>query len=564
MSFQEQLKDRHIHLSTRYYGPDDLATGWEIRGIVENQDLFGNLYEQYPLVALDTLDDYFLYLFSRKISAMSDVIPLLLQDDHKAIVSQLIDNAAKALDSIPYGMLVKYINNHIEEIFDAEESSPDIRYSTLDLIASLANGISESTFAFLCRKYGFLLLDRFDSFEKTFEKYPHLFSAMFPTGSLNEVEGFRFETILGIFAHIWNKDHSNLKETVERILPVLCSDAEKLADVKEYRSVMANERTLARMFAFLNTIKHPKANSFRVLHERVEKQLEEGLEENGQEFSYEIPVGEILARYRKQNHWELRLLSITHFGKRTTEGATFYSQLSKDEKIKSSLMDLVSTNIPTDEYYTLSRQQMLSLTSSIGEATLLGITRDNELFKDYLSSLYSAIGFISETLKCEDEKLQEDIIILGNMLNLVMSNCDKGEDILIPFCYSACMFLCALSEKLLRVTYIALINGEKYISIDHIALGQLLNKDNNELKSVFGEIHIKNLAFFFLHVGEKRVGYNYRNSLAHWKSIDKKAICPQLVLRLLYLFTDIINTVFWYCYEKTKPDDNCVEISTDE
>lgn len=560
MTLQEQLREKQIHLYTRYYGPNDLTTGWDIRGIVDNRDVFGNLYKKYPLVSLETLDDYLLYLYSRKFSCMSEIVPLLLQDDHKTIMSQLIDEATKACDGISNGMLVKFINSHIEEVFDAEDSTSDIRLTTLDLIASFSNGISKDVYAFLCRKYGYLLLDRFDSFERVFEKYPCLFSGMFPTGSLNEMEEFRFETILGIFAHIWNKDHTNLKATVERILPILCSNAEKLADEKEYRCVMTNERTFAQMYAFLNTIKHPRANDFLILHKKVEKQLEEGLEENGQLFSYEIPVGKIIKQYRSKTNWEVRLLSITHSAEFQGKKVSFASRLSKDEKVKSKLIDLVSTNVPTDDYYTLSRQQMLSIISSVGEGTLLGIVKDNELFGDYLSLLFSAITFISDTLKFEEEKLQEDAQILGNMLNLVVSNTEKGEEILVPFCYSSCMFLCALSEKLLRVTYITLVGENKYIPIDYIALGQLLNKDNSELKSVFGEIHLKNLAFFFLQVGEKRVGYNYRNSLAHWKNIDKKAVCLQLVLRLLFLFTDIVNTIFWYCYELELPEDNCEEI----
>lgn len=560
MSIQEQMREKHIHLSTRYYGINNLTTGWEIQEIIDNTDLFGNLFEQNPLVSLETRDDYLLYLYSRKISSMIEVVPLLLQDDHKTIISQLVDEAIKASDRISNGMLVKFINSHIEEIFDVEDSSSDIRHTTLDIIAAFSHGISEDVYEFLCREYGYLILDRFDSFEKVFEMYPCLFSGMFPTGSLDELEGFRFETILGIFAHIWNKDHTNLKATVERVIPVMCSDAEKLADEKEYRLIMTNERTLARMYAFLNTIKHPRANDFLILHKKIEKQLEESLEENGQLFSYEIPVGEIIKQYRSTTNWEIRLLSITYSAELQGEKVSFASRLSKDEKAKSKLMDLVSSNIPTDDYYTLSRQQMLSIISSIGEGTLLGIVKDKELFGDYLSLLFSAITFISETLKCEEEKLQEDVQIIGNMLNLVVSNAERSEEILVPFCYSTCMFLCALSEKLLRVTYIALVGGNKYIPIDYIALGQLLNKDNSELKSVFGEIHLKNLAFFFLQVGEKRVGYNYRNSLAHWKNIDKKAVCPQLVLRLLYLFTDIINTIFWYCYELELLEDNCEEI----
>ena len=548
-SFQEQLHDRNIHIATRYYGPNDLATGWEIRGIVDNQDLFSELYSQYPLKTLNTLDDYILFLYSRKFSVMSDILPLLLQDDHKRIISKLVDDALAAVESVSNGNLIRYINNHVEMIFEAENSNPDIRYSTLEIIASFANGVSEEVYRYLCDKYGYLLIDRFDSFEKVFEKYPHLFSGLFPTGSLDEIEGFRFETILNIFAHVLNKGSSNLKETVERILPTLCSEAKKLADEKEYRAVMSNERTIAKLYSFLKTIRHPEANEFYALHKKVSKQLEDGLEENGQLFSYEIPVSAIIDRYKRQEKWEIRLLSITHDGERTEKSFLLKSRLSKDEKIKSSLIDLVSTNIPTDDFYTMSRQQMLSLISSIGEGTLWGITRDEKLFSDYLSMLLSAISFISEALKCEDEKLKDDLIVLGNMLNLVVSNYDKGEDVLIPFCYSACMFLCALSEKLLRVTYIAMIDGKKYIPIDKVTLGQLLNKDNSELTSIFGEIHINNLAFFLSQVGEKRIGYDYRNSLAHWKDIEPKDVRPQLVLRLLYLFTDILNTVFWHCYE---------------
>ena len=265
-------------------------------------------------------------------------------------------------------------------------------------------------------------------------------------------------------------------------------------------------------------------------------------------------MSEIIESYKRKKKWEIRLLSITHDGERKGESFFLKSRLSKDEKVKSSLIDLVSTNIPTDDFYTLSRQQMLSIVSSVGEGTLWGITRDEKLFSDYLSMLLSAISFISKTLKCEDEKLRDDAIVLGNMLNLVVSNYDKGEDILIPFCYSACMFLCAFSEKLLRVTYIAMIGGKKYISIDKITLGQLLNKENNELVSIFGEIHINNLAFFLSQVGEKRIGYDYRNSLAHWKGIEPRDVSPKLVLRLLYLFTDILNTVFWYCNEISPQD----------
>ena len=86
-SFQEQLHDRNIHIATRYYGTNDLATGWEIRGIVDNKDLFSDLYSQYPLTTLDTLDDY---VYSPEFASYEDVgrsnIRFLMGDDEADVL----------------------------------------------------------------------------------------------------------------------------------------------------------------------------------------------------------------------------------------------------------------------------------------------------------------------------------------------------------------------------------------------------------------------------------------------------------------------------------------------
>ena len=63
---------------------------------------------------------------------------------------------------------------------------------------------------------------------------------------------------------------------------------------------------------------------------------------------------------------------------------------------------------------------------------------------------------------------------------------------------------------------------------------------------IFGEDHLKNIIYFLNTVGDKKIGWNYRNLLAHWVELKKSNINSMLVAQLLYLYTDIINTVFWY------------------
>ena len=150
-SLQDFLQSKNIIISLRNYGHQDLGTGWEVKSIVENPDVFDDLYSQYPLTGLSGLDDYYLYLLSCKLVGMREVIPVILQDAHKDIISTLSDDAEKALSVVENGDVVKFINDNIQDIFDKDKTSHDVRFVTLDLIAKYNAGISRDTFAFLCR-----------------------------------------------------------------------------------------------------------------------------------------------------------------------------------------------------------------------------------------------------------------------------------------------------------------------------------------------------------------------------------------------------------------------------
>lgn len=551
----EELTERGIHLSTEYYGVDDLGTGWEIRGIVENDDLFGSLYEYYPLNSLASFNDFVVYLYSLKFSLMSDVIPLLIHDEHKTILRKLISESCAALERISKRDLIQYINGHIKDIFPKENCNHDIVRSTISIIAKYSSGISRDAYSFLCQNYGYLLIDKFEEFENMFENNSDLFSNMYPTGTLSELEGFRFEKTLEIFAHIWNKKQSTLKETVNRILPVLCDDARALVDTTDYREVLSNEQIIRHILSFLKAIGHPLAYEFSSIHRKIENQLGEGLKEHGQTLSFGIPLPNMLEKYRSVENWQIRLLYITHIVNADDSEFEFVSQLSNAETAETSFIDMVSTNFPKDEHFTFSQQAMLASVIATGEALFWGILRDTALLDDYMKMVLSAALVVSDTLKCSEEAIEEDAKLLKNMINSIASNSEESEEISIPLCYSASMFLCAFIEKLLRTAYITLVRGKRYVPVEKITLGNLLNKNNPEIISLFGETHIRHLSFFLSQEGEKRIGHNYRNRLAHWNNINAKAVNTHLVLRLLWLFTDVLNTVFWYCLRQPPSDE---------
>ena len=558
-SLQDLFQSKNIILSLRNYGPQDLWTGWEVKSIVENPDVFNDLYSRFPLTGISSLDDYYLYLLSRKLVGMREVIPALLQDSHKDIISKLSDDAEKALSVVGNGYVVKFINRNFQDIFEKEKTSSDVRFVTLDLVAKYSTGISRDTFAFLCSDYGFLLIDRFDQFEKTFEQNPDLFESIYPTGSLDEINSFRVEKTLDIWCHILSKGKSSLKEPVEKRVAVLAEDIKTLSETATIDNIMQVEGTIREFYSFLQQIQSPLANEFAEYAKAAAGLLSKNILERGQSFRYEIPVEEIINRWKKTEDWEVRLLSITHDLKSEEDTLTFVSRLSMEPETKHSLLDFVSTNVPTDDFFTMSHQQTLSIMASVGTGTMIGILRNQDTLMDYLNLVASAVQLISEQLNVEGEQLLQDVGMFSALVQLVANNLEISNDATRGMCYGASMYTCAFSEKLLRVLYFHLAKDERYIPINKATIGELLVVSNTHIVDIFGENHVKNLSFFLQRTAPSNVGQNIRNTLAHWVNVSTEAMTPFFVAKMLWIYTDILNTVFWYCLknviERNESDD---------
>lgn len=546
-SLQELLKSKNIIVSLRSFDPQDLVIGWEIKSIIENPDVFEDLYSRYPLTGLSSLDDYYLYLLSHKFVGMREAIPALLQDAHKDIISKLSDDAEKALSVVGNRDVVKFINSNIQDIFDKDKTSPDVRIITLNLIAKYNTGISRDTFAFLCKDYRHLLIDRFDQFEIVFEHNPDLFESLYRTGHLDEINSFRMEKTLDIWNHILNKRNSSLKDIIKERITVLAEDVKILSETATIDNIMQVEGTIRIFHLFLQRIQNPMANEFAEYAKVAADLLSRSIFERGQSFQYEIPVEEIVNRWKKTENWEVRLLSITHDLKSGEDAFTCVSRLSREPEAKHSLIDLVSTNIPTDDFFTISHQQMLSIMASMGTGTLVGIMKQQETLLDYLTLVASAVSLITGHLNAEGEQLQQDIAMFSALMQLVANNLGVNNDTIYGICYGASMYTCALSEKLLRILFFHLAKDERYIPINKATMGELLSASNMYMVGVFGKSHIKNLSFFLHQTTPSNVGQNIRNSLAHWVNFSSEEMTPVFVAKMFWLFTDILNTIFWHC-----------------
>ena len=66
ITLKQLFESKNIIISLRSFDPQDLVTGWEVKYIVDNPDVFNDFYSHHPLTEILTLDDYYLFLLSLK------------------------------------------------------------------------------------------------------------------------------------------------------------------------------------------------------------------------------------------------------------------------------------------------------------------------------------------------------------------------------------------------------------------------------------------------------------------------------------------------------------------
>lgn len=544
-SLRELLDKNIITFSLQNFGPNDLASHWEVREILDHPDIFDNLFDNNPLNDITSIDDYFFYFFSVKISAWDEA---LIQDYKEGFADKLRtlkNKAAKIVSSIDYRQIIKYINCHYSEVFSEKFDKSDIYDVTFEFITQHKNGIDIKVYSFLCSNFPFLMVNGFGELESIFDKNPELFEVLFPSGDYETIQSLGIDETLDIWSHIYNKGKSTLKNKIDQKIPALYKDIKHLAETSTNDNILIVNRTIHIFYSFLKEIKSLKTYEFAEIVKTSDVLLSKHLDEHGSHFRFEIPVKELSQKWENIDNWILRLGSISHSFRNNNGKVEAISKLDFGPEGKKPIIDFFSSNHPSDDFFTNTHQQKLNIMAQFGIGTMLGIIQKDETRKDFFLLIKSAIKQISTEFEFDGDELMEDFEMLESMINHLYQNIDSSLTTIHSLCYGPSMFLCALSEKLLRVCYFHLIRNKLYVPVNKVTLGKLLDKNNTELSNLFGENHIMNLAYFFDDIKPKNIGCAYRNSLAHWASISASLLIPEFVMELLWLFTDILNTIFW-------------------
>ena len=546
----EEFTERQLHFPLKYINSEEEVFSWELTKIIESADFFQSLLRDHPLTSINSVDDYLNYWIVRKIALFEGFIPEIVHVEQQTVVQALVNEAKNQRSNVKIGDLIKFVNREYAGIFDEKYHMFRLADVTFELIKKYSGGVQKPVFEFLVENEPYRLIDNFTDFEDVFESNPELFEKLFADMSLTELSKRGFEEILSIFLHVKNKGNTNLKPSVDdKVERITTEMSEKVKTITEEEALLFLH-IFTPFFEFLKRIGHAKANEFSKYEIKLDETMGKHLEKSGQQFEFSISSSELIEGFKQITEPLSRTLRITHSFENSDDGIIGISRLCEKKPTGTALIDMVSVTYPTDSHYTPSLQNFLDIIAFVESSAILSFWHDEKLLDELLATLAFEVNFISDCTESEYEHLINDFNLLTGMLSFVLHAEEKSDEAVAVLVYGLANFLCAFTDKMLRILFVDIMKERVYVPMDKATLGATLNPHNAEILEVFGEEHVKHLAYFLLRDGEKKIGYNYRNRLAHWSNIESKELTVSFAARLWWLFMDVVNTIFWHYFKK--------------
>ena len=521
--------------------------------VSENREVFEQLFSEHSLQGVADIDDYYYFLLARKIAKLVEFPDIL--DQNKSDLLKKLAGAAGPVFKSNTKSAIDFTNDHALEIFDhtlpACVQNTELQNGAADFIIYMQNSIDKPVFECMCEECPSQIIANYSKLNKVFDRYPKLFPKLFPSGSLQYIKSLGLKDVLDI----WSNKHSyqKYKQCIDKLVDQLCQDAEAGSSDKP-EDILDKPSVLRNLNSFLQKIDSPKANGFGEKIRSAEEAALSCLQNSGCCVKFSIRLQNLPAAKRKTND-RLKLLSLTH---RPVPG---------DDKEYESFLGRSPGNFPV-ENLVVQLPGGVSPSSAIQYWQILEVNETRRFhallagekeFYDYAERVKSEIRFISEQFAKPDSGLEEDTAFLFSMLEAV-SEAARNSHGNEASCYASSMFMCSLMEKVIRLSYVFMAEDAQYVS-ESITLGNLLDSNNSYMAGLFGKDHLQSLGYFLIKTPQIKNGRNLRNDLAHWASgMKPEMMTAYFTAKLLWLFTDVVNTVYLY-FDKQKNSNDKHETS---
>lgn len=447
------------------------------------------------------------------------------------------------MKAFPIGEIIKLINREYESIIirkNTNEGMRELFFPLVEFCIQYQSGISDEVFTFLATEHWFVFVNYYDDLKKKLLSSSVLYELVFSEENIKNLIRSKCKTLLENAKNIpeSTQDGAECLASLRARIIALSIDIMQTAVDRDLLAYGDSMRRVRRYFSEIN-YDQQELSKFEEAYKAFDTKLTDYLDNHGSVFSHEIPSDIADTICGCEAEWISKLLHMTH----SFKNGEVVSNFTYAETDEPSLVDMVSHNIDTDDYFTYSRQQKIQVSGSVGTAMLMQLVNNQQYYEEYFSLLAAVLEAISKHCNYDDEALINDLLAMEQSLQFVSAARKKeGAENCWSLVYGASILIIACIEKLLRLTY----KTEKNVilSDELIQLGPLLS--NESIEEILSVDLMKGVGFYLSKYGY--VGLNYRNRLAHLSDIKIHEIPRSLPYTLFYLYTCVVNAVFiYYC-----------------
>ena len=542
----KELKDRNITSQIRYYGTNDMATGFEIKNIVENYEVYDKLIDGIAPV-INSVDDYVNYLYIKCLKDYKEVVPMV-RDDLKEKMENIILKAEKKYEEYKKEDLPKFIAKNYKKILQEEYEELYIKHDiidfTIEYMCKFCNKDSKAM-EYIIKNYSYQIYDNFDSFKKCFDesKDLHYYDLLLDEEKLQKDTIYRLKEITKVlnFLKIRSVDMYNRK------IDILIDLLRKETFDATIENIMNKFFRLEEFISVLEELKHPKCYEFKKELEKQSKIKDEYILKYGHEQGFTIDIKPIIEILEKEElEWYVKSLAMTHSKKGKQMISVFEDIMKKSSK--KGIVDYVTSDIKTDETFTYSTINVLSITLMYGKYILNYMISDDNRLNDLLAYIIMGIEnyFKDDEMYFNKEHFELDVNMVFDAIKELNVAYDQKNDIKIKrIIYGLEVQLCGIIEKILRTANKKIKQEQEYISFDSVQLNSLL-KDEILAKEL-GKGNCQCIQYL-LSRRDGKIGKNTRNDFDHYNDEIYDKLNYDTILETLYILLVISNTLL--CKQK--------------
>ncbi len=543
MNIVELLKDKESTVTLLYYGKNDMASGFQVKTLVDNFDEINNYYNNKTL-KIDNLDDYIDYIFIETFSQLKEIVPMV-REDLKKKVSTIIDIIIGVKGRYKTSEVNKYIKSNYEIILSREElkhyelrAYEIIEYS-LNYIKSNFQYFKEDykLYKYIVENYAYKIFYNFGDYRDIFMKYHELEEILFSKEIIEGQMATKVEDLKDALKMIKKKNNKLFKDSMEIISNMIRSRSFN-TDIEKVMYTYNDIKETMKLFEALgeNTL-------YDEFSEELKKQdeiLNEYILKNGHHSKFAISIADYINVFEDEKlSWEIKSLMITH----TRKNSKMYSRIQSaiESNDKSQLKDrLASTNIDVNDYFTYSVQNHLSITVMVGKLMINYMLSDDARFKELINYMFAGVMNYIEKNNIEIPNIDDDFNMLNYALKnlLIESQREEWDKLVCEYWNYNVLHLCiGIIEKVLREICYKFIIVNKYIPYKNLTIDNILSLPETE--KFMGQANIR--AFRYYLTSYNTVGKNLRNDICHYNNNIKEICTYENVLEVIYILLTISN-----------------------